>query len=416
MQRIKNKKKIINDPVYGFIEIKFDLIYDLIEHPYFQRLRRIKQLGLTHYVYPGANHTRFQHALGAMHLMGQAIEVIKNKGAQISPEEELAVTAAILLHDVGHGPFSHALEHTIIEKASHEKMSLYIMEELDEEFEGQLQDTITIFKGLYPKKFLHELVSGQLDMDRLDYLKRDSFFTGVYEGVIGEDRIIKMLNVVGDKLVSEHKGIYSVERFLTARRLMYWQVYFHKAVIASEKLLENLLLRAKDLAKLGEKLFATPDLHYFLYHYDYDMGYKPDRSKVIDHFIKLDDSDIITSAKAWSCHKDPILSLLSKNLLNRRLGNVHIYEKGDIAATDDEIYDKTIKKYKLNSHEELKYFINKEKISNHTYATSAENIRVLMNNGQLKDLNEVSDVINLGGLTQITEKYFICYPKDLSEY
>lgn len=414
MNRAKNKKKIINDPVYGFINIKFDLIYDLIEHPYFQRLRRIKQLGLTNYVYPGATHTRFQHALGAMHLMSQAIELLRSKGNQISLEEELAVSAAILLHDIGHGPFSHALENTIIEGVDHETLSLMIMEDLNTLFKGELDATITIYKNQYEKKYLHELVSGQLDMDRLDYLKRDSFFTGVYEGVIGEDRIIKMLNLHNGQLVSEHKGIYSLERFLTARRLMYWQVYFHKAVIASEKLLENLLLRAKDLARQGEDLFATPAFRFFLYNSGFDMDDQKTRQVVLQNFLQLDDTDIFTSAKAWANHDDKILSVLSKNMLNRKLGNVEIFDHGksvDIRKLEDD----TMEKFDLTNRDMLKYFINKEHITNHTYDTDTENIRVLMNNGMVQDLNMVSDVINLSGLTKLTEKYFVCYPKEINK-
>ena len=412
MNRLKNKKKIINDPIYGFIKIKYDLIYDLIEHSYFQRLRRIKQLGLTNYVYPGANHTRFQHALGAMHLMEQAVEVIRSKGNDISIEEEQAVTAAILLHDIGHGPFSHALENTIIEKLNHEELSLLIMEALNEQFDNNLELTITIFKNNYHKKYLHELVSGQLDMDRLDYLKRDSFFTGVNEGVIGEDRIIKMLNIFNGQLVSEQKGIYSIERFLTARRLMYWQVYFHKTVIAAEQLLENLLLRAKDLAKQQIEVFATPSLHFFLYGCDFNLNDKNDSVKLIEHFINLDDNDIITSAKEWAKHDDFILSQLSQNLLNRKLSHVEITDTRN-PENMGKIKELVLQKYKLKNDTDLKYFINSEIISNHTYAPSEENIRILMNNRSIKDLNEVSDIINLGGLTKLTEKYFICYPKDI---
>ena len=415
MSRNKNKKKIINDPIYGFIKIKHDILYDLIEHPYFQRLRRIKQLGLTNYVYPGATHTRFQHALGAMYLMEQAIDILRSKGVEITLEEEEAVAAAILLHDIGHGPFSHALENTIIEKLNHEELSELIINSLNNEFNGRLDLTLTIFQNRYPKKFLHELVSGQLDMDRLDYLKRDSFFTGVSEGVIGEDRIIKMLHVKNDQLVSEQKGIYSIERFLTARRLMYWQVYFHKTVIAAEKLLENLLLRVKHLAKENIKVFATPSLHFFLYEYNSNLKSETDKEKITQNFINLDDNDIITSAKEWANHDDKILSILSKNLLNRKLNTVAIFDKKPGEKVLSDLKKSVMTKYELKHPEEMNYFINSELISNHTYATSGENIRILMNDGSIKDLNEVSDIINLGGLTRITEKYFLCYPKEFNK-
>ncbi len=259
-----NKLKIINDPVYGFIKIPFDIVFDLMEHPLFQRLRRIRQLGLTQYVYPGANHTRFQHAIGAMHLMGLAIDVIRSKGHAITEEEARAVSIAILLHDIGHGPFSHSLEHSLIKDTSHEEISLMYMDQLNVQFGGALELAIRIFKNEYPKRFLHQLVSSQLDMDRLDYLKRDSFFSGVTEGVIGSDRIIKMLNVVNDQLVVDEKGIYSIEKFLIARRLMYWQVYLHRTVVSSEQLLVMMLKRAQHLTSQGAELFATPALRYFL--------------------------------------------------------------------------------------------------------------------------------------------------------
>ncbi len=293
-----NKLKIINDPVYGFIKIPYDIIFDLIEHPLFQRLRRIRQLGLTHFVYPGANHTRFQHAVGAMHLMGQSIEVIRSKGHEITDTEARAVTIAILLHDIGHGPFSHSLEHSLIKDTSHEAISLMFMEQLNELFHGELDLAMKIFKNEYHKKFLHQLVSSQLDMDRLDYLKRDSFFTGVTEGVIGSDRIIKMLNVLDDQLVVDEKGIYSIEKFLIARRLMYWQVYLHRTVVSSEQLLLMLLKRAQVLPSEGEPLFATPALAYFLE--DAPGKFDPANRKVfLDHFAALDDVDILTSAKVW---------------------------------------------------------------------------------------------------------------------
>jgi HD superfamily phosphohydrolase len=305
---ILNKKKIINDPVYGFISIPTELIYDLIEHPYFQRLRHIKQLGMTHLVYPGALHTRFHHALGAMHLMKMAIETLRSKDHVITNEEEEALTIAILLHDVGHGPFSHALEHTIVDGISHEDISILLMNKLNIEFKGQLTTAISIFNDTYPKKFLHELVSSQLDMDRLDYLNRDSFFTGVSEGVISSDRIIKMLNVKDDHITIEEKGIYSVEKFLIARRLMYWQVYLHKTVIAAEQMLVKILERSRALTLSGQDLFATPALKHFLTNKLSTEAFTEDDH--LEIFTRLDDTDIMSAVKVWALHSDPVLSKL----------------------------------------------------------------------------------------------------------
>jgi HD superfamily phosphohydrolase len=320
---ITNKKKIINDPVYGFISIPGDFVFDIIEHPWFQRLRNIKQLGLTSFVYPGANHSRFQHGIGALHLMELAINTLRNKGVQISDDEEEAVNIAILLHDAGHGPFSHALEKSIINGISHEDMSLLIMKKLNEEFHGRLELALKIFTGTYNRKFFHELISGQMDMDRLDYLRRDSFFTGVIEGSVGSDRIIRMLNVVDDSLVIDEKGIYSLEKFLIARRLMYWQVYMHKTVLSSESLLVKTLKRAKELARKGLDLYATPSLRFFLYN---NIGYSDLTEEgnftpglVASNFTRLDDTDILVSAKYWIDDSDIILSDLSRRLLQRDL-------------------------------------------------------------------------------------------------
>src|SRR5690554_3755238 len=313
-----NKKKIINDPVYGFISIPSDLVYDLIEHRYFQRLRYIKQVSLTHLVYPGALHTRFHHALGAMHLMLLAIETLKGKGVEITKEEEEAAIIAILLHDIGHGPFSHSLEHTLVEGISHEHISHLIMNELNEEFAGQLTLAIAIFQDQHPKHFLHQLVSSQLDTDRMDYLNRDSFFTGVSEGVISFDRIIKMLNVANNQLVVEQKGIYSIEKFLIARRLMYWQVYLHKTVVSAEQMLIKALTRAKELSNSGVEMFATPALQHFLKqritHQNFEQS-----NEHLDWFTKLDDSDIMSALKVWTNHEDFVLSTLCKKLLGREL-------------------------------------------------------------------------------------------------
>ena len=327
MEIKKNKRKIINDPVHGFVTIPSDFIYDLIEHPWFQRLRRIKQLGLTHFVYPGATHTRFQHTIGALHLMTLAIESIKSKGIRITPQEEEAAYAAILLHDIGHGPFSHALENSIISGISHEYLSRLLMDRLNVEFSGKLDLAISIFNNKYRKKFLHQLVTSQLDVDRLDYIKRDSFYSGVTEGTIGTDRIIKMLNVFNDQLVVEKKGIYSVEKFLIARRLMYWQVYLHKTVIASENLLVRMLQRAKKLADAGHSLFSTPSLSYFLYQRVNAENIQADLDMTIRNFISLDDSDILASAKEWQYHDDKILGLLASDIINRHLPSVRIIDQ-----------------------------------------------------------------------------------------
>ena len=317
-----NKRKIINDPVYGFISIPGDFVFDLIEHPWFQRLRNIKQLGITNFVYPGANHTRFQHGLGALHLMEMAISTLRSKGAAISPDEEEATYIAILLHDIGHGPFSHSLENSLINGITHEDLSLMLMRKLNEEYSGKLDLAIQIFQGSYKRKFLHELISGQMDMDRLDYLRRDCFFTGVIEGSVGSERIISMLNVVDDTLVADEKGIYSLEKFLIARRLMYWQVYMHKTVISSESLLVNILKRAKELACEGIDLYATPALRFFLYNKigKADLGsnnhFTP--GLIASNFTRLDDSDILVSAKYWMDNSDKVLSDLSGRLLKRR--------------------------------------------------------------------------------------------------
>ena len=326
-----NKRKIINDPVYGFINIPGDLIFDLIENPWFQRLRNIRQLGLTSFVYPGANHSRFQHCLGAMHLMEMAISTLRSKGTYISPEEEEAVFCAILLHDSGHGPFSHALENSIISGITHEDLSLLLMKELNERFGGRLELAIEIFKGNYKRRFLHDLIAGQIDMDRLDYLRRDSFFTGVIEGSVGSDRIIRMLNVVNDELVVDEKGIYSLEKFLIARRLMYWQVYMHKTVIASETLLVNVLKRAKQLASEGRDLYATPALRFFLYN---SIGpedllqegtFTP--GLIAANFTRLDDTDIYVAAKYWADDSDKILAELAGRLMQRNLFAVELQDK-----------------------------------------------------------------------------------------
>jgi len=407
----------VNDPIYGFINISSDIIFDLVEHPYFQRLRRIKQLGLTNFVYPGANHTRFQHGLGSLHLMEIAINDIRSKGHEITPEESEAVIIAILLHDIGHGPFSHALEYAIIENFNHEQISFLMMKELNRQFDNRLSLAIKIFQNKYHKKFLHQLVSGQLDMDRLDYLNRDSFFTGVSEGVIGTDRIIKMLNVVDDQLVVEAKGIYSIEKFLIARRLMYWQVYLHKTVLSAENLLVNILKRAKKLASEGHELFATPALHYFLYNkikMD-DLNHTDSTREILNNFSKLDDNDIVVSTKVWADHKDKVLSKLCSHLTNRLLFKIEIQNKPFSESRINEI-KATVNKRLRYTAEELAYFVFTGTISNNTYNYNSndDRIKILYNNGILVDIAEASDMLNIAVLSKIVKKHFVCYPKELN--
>jgi HD superfamily phosphohydrolase len=400
-----NKLKIINDPVYGFIKIPFDLIYDLIEHPLFQRLRRIRQLGLTHFVYPGANHTRFQHAIGAMHLMGLAIEVIRSKGHAISAEEARAVTIAILLHDMGHGPFSHSLENSLFSHSSHEEISLMFMEQLNREFGGELDMAMEIFMNRYPKHFLHQLVSSQLDMDRLDYLKRDSFFTGVTEGVIGSDRIIKMLNVLNDQLVIDEKGIYSIEKFLIARRLMYWQVYLHRTVVASEQILIQLLLRARALTSSGEQLFATSALSYFLREHE---------ELSLEQFALLDDADIMASSKVLCNKSDPVLSMLSNGLVNRKLFSVELNDQPFHAERVEKIGKQVMEQLDLG-REEARYLVVSDSISNYAYSDMDDRITIMDKHGGTRDIAEASDMLNISVLSKTVRKYFLCYPRFIKE-
>ncbi|MES2278409.1 MAG: HD domain-containing protein [Bacteroidota bacterium] len=406
-----NKKKIINDPVYGFITIPSALVFDLIEHPYFQRLRHIKQLGMTHLVYPGALHTRFHHALGAMHLMRMAIETICNKGNEISPEEQEAVTIAILLHDVGHGPFSHALEKTIVQGISHEDISTAMMDRINRDLNGQLDMAIAIFNDTYPKRFLHQLVSSQLDMDRMDYLNRDSFFTGVSEGVISSERIIKMLNVVDDHIVVEEKGIYSIENFLISRRLMYWQVYLHKTVIAAEQLLGKILKRARELALKGVPLFATPALSHFLVNTINKEAFKNDESN-LDIFSSLDDTDIMSAIKVWAGCDDFILSTLCDNLINRKLYHVDISTKVSTQHRLDELVKQAVNKYRITT-DEAEYFVFTDSIRNNAYRVGDGNIRILMKDNTIKDITDASDYSSLGALTKTVKKHITCYTKDL---
>jgi HD superfamily phosphohydrolase len=406
---LPNKRKILNDPVYGFITIPFEIVADLINHPWFQRLRRIKQLGLSHLVYPGALHTRFHHALGAMHLMGQALETIKSKGHEITREEEIGATIAILLHDIGHAPFSHTLENTIVEGVHHEALSLLFMQHLNKEFDGQLDTAIAIFTNKYPKKFLSQLVSGQLDMDRLDYLRRDSFYSGVSEGVVSSQRIIKMLNIADGNLAVEEKGIYSIEKFIVARRLMYWQVYLHKTVISAEFMLIKIMQRAKELAALGHELFCSPDLRNFLYN-RYSKADFENNPAVIESFAKLDDYDILGAVKVWSAHSDRVLSTLCRNLINRKLFRIELKKTPFEANYSAEIKTR-IQEQNHFSPEELPYFFVEDEISNMAYAADQLSINILMKNGQICDIAEASDTLNISALSSTVKKYFICYPK-----
>lgn len=404
-----NKLKIVNDPIYGFVSLPFEIIFDLIEHPYFQRLRRIKQLGLTNLVYPGALHTRFHHAIGAMHLMDQAIEVIRSKGHEITDEEAQGATIAILLHDIGHGPYSHALEHSIVSNISHEEISLLFMQQLNKTFHGKLDTAIAIFQNKYRKKFLHQLVSSQLDVDRLDYLKRDSFFTGVSEGVISSERIIKMLNVVNDQLAIEAKGIYSIEKFIIARRLMYWQVYLHKAVLSAENLLVNILKRAKELAEKNTVLFCTPAFKKFLYN-NYEQNDFIKSPALLEAFALLDDYDIMTSIKVWMDHKDPVLSILCKQLVNRRLSHVEMQKNPFKESQVQEIKEQFKKKLQLTD-KEVEYFVFTGNVTNEAYRADKIRINILFKDGSVADIAEASDQLSIDVLARTVKKYYLCYPK-----
>ena len=406
-----NKKKIINDPVYGFITIPSDLVFDLIQHPYVQRLRHIKQLGMTHLVYPGALHTRFHHAIGAMHLMGLAVETIRSKGHEITVDEEEAVTIAILLHDIGHGPFSHALEHTIVEGISHEHISTLLINNLNLEFDGRLDMALEIFNKRYPKRFLSQLVSGQLDIDRLDYLNRDSFFTGVSEGVISFDRIIKMLDVAGGELVVEEKGIYSIEKFLIARRLMYWQVYLHKTVIAAEQMLVKILERAKELASNGKILFATPALSHFLNNSITAQDFKNDPVH-LETFSRLDDHDIFTSIKVWASDDDVILGTLCKHLITRNLYQVEISNDSPEASRVNALVENSLLAFEIED-DEASYFVFTDTIKNNAYSVGDGNINLLMKDGSILDITLASDNSNLEALAKTVKKYILCYLKEL---
>lgn len=408
-----NKRKILNDPVYGFISLQSDVIFDLIEHNFFQRLRRIKQLGLSCLVYPGANHTRFEHALGTLHLMRSAVDSLSGKGVDITEDEAEAVCIAILLHDIGHGPFSHALEYTLVQGLTHEDLSLILMEELNQEFEGKLTTAIEIFKNQHPKKFLHQLVASQLDMDRMDYLRRDSFFSGVVEGAIGSERIIKMLNVRNNQLVVEKKGIYSVEKFLVARRLMYWQVYLHKTVIVAENMLINILKRAKELVAGGETLFAPDQLCWLLkLNLEKDDLSNPEfRKLLIRNFTLLDDSDVLASIKAWCNHEDKVLSFMANAITNRKLLKIKIANEPFPKARIQEKKKLVEARWGINGTN-LDYFVFSDCITNNIYEVDSENIKILSKNNKTQDLEVASD-IDFRGLSKMVKKHFLCYPKEL---
>ena len=404
--RSRNKLKIINDPIYGFIHIPSTLVFDIIEHPYFQRLRRINQMGLSYLVFPGAKHTRFEHVLGCVFLMQKTVEMLRFKGIQISEKEAEGLYIAILLHDIGHGPFSHAMEHSIVEGISHEEISLRFMQELNKVFNGKLETAIAIFQGTYPRKFMHQLISSQLDMDRADYLKRDSFYTGVAEGNINSERLISMLNVRNDELVVEEKGLYSVEKFLIARRLMYWQVYLHKTSVAAEQILIRLLNRAKELVQQGQKLTMSTALAFFVK----NKISKDDFSQeVLEMFARLDDTDIISAMKEWQFYPDVVLSKLSKMLLNRDLLKIKVrlndFEEQKI---------KRLQKLSLAKgvdEKDMKYFVFTGVMTNRAYNPENEIIKILTKNGRVVDLTKTSEAINLEPLSQVTERYYICYPK-----
>ena len=405
-----NKRKIINDPVFGFINISNESIHRIVAHPYLQRLSRIKQLGLASFIYPGAQHTRFNHSLGAMYLMSEALSQLQLKGHTITPEENEGALLCILMHDLGHGPFSHVLENTLVSNIHHEEVSLLLMEKMNEEMGGRLDTAIAIFKDIYPKKFLHQLVSGQLDVDRLDYLRRDSFFTGVTEGNIGSARIIKMLNVKEDRLVVDAKGIYSIENFLMARRLMYWQGYLHKTALAAEKMLVNTLKRAKELAENGVELFASPDLHYFLYNKVDKHTFKNDEH-AIEHFVGLDDNDIWSALKVWSKHSDKVLSLLCKGLMNRNLFKIEIEQEPFSLEYIERKIKRFAEKYNL-SFSDASYFISSAEISTNMYTEADDSIDILYKDGTCKDIADASDMLNIQLLSKKIKKYYFCFLRD----
>jgi hypothetical protein len=401
--------KIINDPVFGFIKIPRGLLYNVVEHPLFQRLNRIHQLGLASVVYPGARHTRFQHSLGAFYLMTEAVRSLQEKGNFIFDSEAEAVEAAILMHDIGHGPFSHVLENTLIHGISHEDISQMMMEKINNDFNGQLNLAISIFKGEYGKNFLHQLISSQLDMDRLDYLRRDSFYTGVTEGNIGSARIIKMLNVIDDSLVVEHKGIYSLENYLTTRRLMYWQVYLHRTCVAYEKVLVNMLMRAKELIRIGQDVFASPALYYFLSN-DVDAAWFGTHPEALDNYGELDDSDIWSAMKAWKHHSDKILSTLATDMLDRKIFKVEVHEEPITEDRITELKEKIAQKLDIPIND-AHYLMSVNTISKDMYNVDDDSITILYKDGSIRDISEASELLNVQLLSKKIRKYYLCYQR-----
>jgi hypothetical protein len=406
MKRIQISK-ILNDPIYGFITLNKGILLNIVDHPYFQRLGRIKQLGLTYLVYPGAHHTRFHHAIGAAHLMEQAVQTLKDNGIEISNDEKMAVILAILLHDIGHGPFSHALENSFVTGVSHEEISNFFMNSLNHELGGDLELAIEIFEDKYPKRFLHDLVSSQLDMDRLDYLKRDSFFTGVSEGVVSNQRIIKMFSVVNDEIVIKEKGIYSIEKFIVARRLMYWQVYLHKTVLSAEFLLSKILERARKLINNGSTLFTVPTLKYFLTKNITNDNISQD--EFLKNFSKIDDYDVLTCIKVWTGESDKVISKLSDMLVNRNLLKVKISSN----KFSNEEMEKTLKfnqKILGFNNEEMQYFVFQKEMENNAYDPRKDEIKILFNDGSLKDITKASDNLNISALSKSVKKYYLFAP------
>ena len=405
-----NDAKIINDPVFGFIKIPRGLLLNIVQHPLMQRLTRIKQLGMANVVYPAAQHTRFQHSIGAFHLMSEAILSLQQKGHFIFDSEAEAVEAAILMHDIGHGPFSHVLENTLITGISHEEISLLMMEQINQEMQGALNLALKVFKGDYPKLFLHELISSQLDMDRLDYLRRDSFFTGVTEGNIGSARIIKMLDIVDDKLVVNSKGIYSIENYLTTRRLMYWQVYLHKTTVAFEKMLVNTLQRAKMLAHQGKEVFASPALRYFLYNEVDARFFEQHHDEALHHYSLLDDSDIWSALKVWMTSDDKILSLLATNLINRHIFRVEISDEPIPEERIEEVLATMTSHYGI-SREDADFLMSVNTIQKDMYDVNDDRIAILYRDGTIRDISEASEILNVALLSKKIRKYYLCYQR-----
>lgn len=404
--------KILNDPVHGFISIPDPLLLDLVNHPWFQRLRYIKQLALSHLVYPGALHTRFHHALGAMHLMGLAVEALRGKGQRITPEELLGARIAILLHDIGHGPFSHALEHSLVEGVSHESVGELVMARLNEEFDGQLALGMAIFKDEYPKRELHQLVSGQLDVDRMDYLTRDSYYTGVSEGVIGADRIIKMLQVADEQLVVEGKGIYSIEKFIVARRLMYWQVYLHKTVLACEQMLVQTLRRAKMIGQQGGALFGSPALLGFLKEPRHRASF--DEPAVLADFMRLDDHDVMGAVKVWMQHPDKVLARLATDLMHRNILHIRLKREPWDPSRVATIRDACAKQLGI-TQKEAELFVLTGKVVNNAYDPQHEGIKLLFKDGSLKDIAQASDNLGVAAMGGVVEKHYLAFPRSMGK-